>query len=250
MRKSKLFRILALVIIPVVLAVALGFIIAGNQGKDTDPTVSTTTSSIHVGAPTDPTDPDPSIGSEAPSTPTDPDVPTGSDEIPDDDTGLTPEEPTEPSQTPTEPTKPDNSTPVIPEKPVQPPVDTEDDSVQSGITIGGGTTEYICGTAGHNCDGPETHAYIQNLELKGCPHCGSHSCVSFYAVDEWGNTCYTPSKCPSYDIQKDPVYYCQECGKACGDGTSGTCVQFVAACKCPNCDEAVDSRTCHSCQED
>ena len=97
MRKSKLFRILALVIIPVVLAVALGFIIAGNQGKDTDPTVSTTTSSIHVGAPTDPTDPDPSIGSEAPSTPTDPDVPTGSDEIPDDDTGLTPEEPTEPA---------------------------------------------------------------------------------------------------------------------------------------------------------
>lgn len=107
---------------------------------------------------------------------------------------------------------------------------------------------YDCGTPGHHCDGPETHAYVLNLELKGCPYCGEHDCPSFYAVDEWGNTCYTPGKCPKYDVRKDPVYYCQTCGKKCGDGRNGTCVQFVNACNCPNCGELVEAWTCHTCE--
>ena len=247
MKNSKLFRTLALFLIPIVLIVALCFFIAGNHGKDADPTTPTTAPSIHVSGPTDP-----SNGNEDPTIPTVPEIPTTPDELPDDDTILTPEDPTIPPQTPTEPSKPDDSIPVTPETPVQPPEvnDDNEDNNQGGITIGGSVTEYSCGTAGHHCDGPETHAYIQNLELKGCPNCGSHSCPSFYAVDEWGNTCYTPSECPNYDIHKDPVYYCQECGKACGDGTNGTCVQFVTGCNCPNCGKAVDSRTCHSCKED
>ena len=101
-----------------------------------------------------------------------------------------------------------------------------------GITIGGVDEDYDCGTAGHHCDGPETHAYILNLEIEGCPYCGSHSCPSFYATDEWGCGCYDPSKCPCYDIHSDPVYYCQDCGKPAGDGSNGTCVQFVEACNC------------------
>ncbi|MBR0302958.1 MAG: hypothetical protein IJQ80_03825 [Clostridia bacterium] len=118
-----------------------------------------------------------------------------------------------------------------------------------GISIGGGTAEpYNCGAANHHCDGPETHAFIQNLEIEGCPFCGSHSCPSFYATDAWGFTCYTPSVCPSYDIRRDPVYYCQSCGKPCGDGKNGTCVQFVNDCNCPNCGEAVSAWTCHSCK--
>ena len=44
--------------------------------------------------------------------------------------------------------------------------------------------------------------------------------------------------------------YCQKCGKACGDGTNGTCVQFVSACHCPICGEHVDRRTCHTCKEE
>jgi hypothetical protein len=69
-------------------------------------------------------------------------------------------------------------------------------------------------------------------------------------VDEWGNTCYTPSECPEYDVHDDPVHYCQKCGKACGDGTNGTCVQYVNACDCPSCGEHVDSWTCHTCKEE
>ena len=107
---------------------------------------------------------------------------------------------------------------------------------------------YDCGTPGHRCDGPETHAYILNLELKGCPYCGEHGCKSFYAVDDWGNTCYDPSDCPKYDIHNDPVFYCQNCGRKCGDGANGTCVQFVNACSCPNCGEWVEAWTCHTCE--
>ena len=118
-----------------------------------------------------------------------------------------------------------------------------------GVVIGGNTPEpYNCGVDGHHCDGPETHAYVSNLELEGCPYCGSNKCPSFYATDEWGNTCYTPSKCPKYDIHSDPVYYCQKCGKPCGDGTNGTCAEYNVDIDCPNCGEHVSAWTCHSCK--
>ena len=154
----------------------------------------------------------------------------------------------------TNPATPGTTTTGEPAKdPVKPvtektPTDDGDGTVSGGISIGTQPEPYNCGTPGHHCDGPETHAYILNLEKEGCPYCGKHDCPSFYAVDEWGNTCYTPSKCPKYDVHKDPVYYCQTCGKKCGDGSNGTCVQFVNACHCPNCGEWVESWTCHTCK--
>jgi len=128
------------------------------------------------------------------------------------------------------------------------PADTESNT--DGIVIGDSdnSESYSCGCANHHCDSPETHAFILNLELEGCPYCGSHSCPSFYGVDEWGNAGYFPERCPEYDITKDPVYYCQDCGKKCGDGTNGTCVQFVTSCYCPNCGEYVEAGTCHTCK--
>jgi hypothetical protein len=97
-------------------------------------------------------------------------------------------------------------------------------------------------------DNSETNAFIENLKAQGCPYCGSHTCASFFAKDQWGNLCYNPSKCPNYDITKDPVYYCQTCHKKCGDGANGTCVHFIKACNCPNCGEYVEARTCHTCK--
>lgn len=135
-----------------------------------------------------------------------------------------------------------------PDKPIT-RVDSSNEYTSDGIVTGLLEEEsYDCGYTNHHCDGPETHAYIMNLELEGCPFCKSSNCPSFYATDEWGYICYTPSKCPSYDIHLDPVYYCQECGKPCGDGTGGSCVQFVNDCVCPNCGEPVSSWTCHSCK--
>lgn len=140
--------------------------------------------------------------------------------------------------------------PATAEQPVTPSPLPDEGSSGGGVVIGGGEQPkpYSCGTDGHHCSGPETHAYILNLELAGCEHCGSHNCPSFYATDEWGNTCYTPSKCPKYDIKKDPVYYCQDCGKECGSGSPNKCIQFVNSDNCPTCGEWVEGWTCHSCK--
>lgn len=255
MMNSKFFRIMALVIVPILVAAIIWGVAGRNDDQDTTQPTDGTPPSIQVGVPTDPdvTDPEisvPTIGTEDPTQPTQPEPTVDPEVIPDDGSGITPEEPEPTDPTPTEPTEPAETKPAEPETPTQPPVDEDDDDGDGGISIGGGTAAYDCGTEGHHCDGPETHAYILNLELKGCKYCGSHSCPSFYAVDEWGNTCYTPSQCPEYDVHNDPVHYCQKCGKACGDGTNGTCVQYVNACDCPSCGEHVDSWTCHTCKED
>ena len=106
--------------------------------------------------------------------------------------------------------------------------------------------EYSCGKSGHHCESKETHSFIVSLEKKGCSLCGSHSCKSFYAIDEWGNACYDISKCPKYSEQYDPNKYCDDCTKKIGDGSKGTCVRFTVDTKCPDCGKSVKARTCHS----
>ena len=106
--------------------------------------------------------------------------------------------------------------------------------------------EYSCGSKGHHCDSKETHNFIVSLEKKGCSYCGSHSCKSFYTYDEWGNACYDPSKCESYNVKSDPCEYCQECGKKVGTGSKDTCVRFTVDTKCPECGKSVKGKTCHS----
>ena len=117
-----------------------------------------------------------------------------------------------------------------------------------GIVINGDadTNIYSCGKSGHHCESKETHNFIVSLENKGCHHCGSHSCKSFYTTDEWGNACYDETKCPQYDVKKDALKYCQDCGKPTGRGYNGTCTKFVEDTVCPDCNEPVKARTCHS----
>ena len=124
-------------------------------------------------------------------------------------------------------------------------------SSSGSVIIGGGETTqkttYSCGVSGHHCQNEAAHAHVCNLEIEGCPYCGSHSCKSFYAVDEWGQSQYTPSLCPKYNAKNDSLYYCQTCGKPTGDGTNGTCVHYIEECDCPNCGKHVGSRECHTC---
>lgn len=161
------------------------------------------------------------------------------------------QQPTAPTGTPVEKTEEDDSGKA--DDPAQPvtPVEPEEPSDESGIQIGGGDTTtpaYSCGSPNHHCKNAEAHAYLLNLELEGCQYCGSHSCPSFYGVDEWGNTGLTPELCPKYDEKKDPVKYCQDCGEKTGDGSNGTCAQFVEDCDCPLCGEHVKAWTCHTCK--
>ncbi|MDD4493872.1 MAG: hypothetical protein PHV32_05925 [Eubacteriales bacterium] len=136
---------------------------------------------------------------------------------------------------------------AAPEKP-----DTGDNGGNSGggIQIGNPPVEetYSCGCANHHCQNADYHAALLNRELDGCPYCGSHSCPSFYATDEWGYTTLDITKCPKYSVKSDPLHYCQDCGKKPGDGSNGTCAQFLHACNCPNCGEWVEANTCHTCK--
>lgn len=106
--------------------------------------------------------------------------------------------------------------------------------------------EYSCGANGHRCDSKEIHNFIVGLEAKGCEYCGSHSCPSFYATDEWGQAGLDVTKCPEYNKKSDPLYYCQDCGKKVGTGSNGTCITFTVDMQCPECGELVKARTCHS----
>ena len=149
-------------------------------------------------------------------------------------------------------TKPKDDDSGKAEQPAQPatPVEPEQPGDEGGIQIGGDTptASYSCGSPNHHCKNAEAHAYLLNLELEGCSYCGSHSCPSFYGTDEWGNTGLTPELCPQYDEKKDPVKYCQDCGKKTGDGSGGTCAQFVEDCDCPLCGDHVKAWACHTCK--
>ena len=82
---------------------------------------------------------------------------------------------------------------------------------------------------------------------EGCPFCGKHDCAAFNVIHEdtlyWLG--YTDcSACPQYDITKDPIYYCQDCGeKIAWEG----CTQFLSDGECPECGEWCKAWECHHC---
>ncbi len=139
-----------------------------------------------------------------------------------------------------------NENTVKVDKPVEENENRNDNA--QGIVIDGDddTSIYSCGVNGHRCHNKEAHNITTMLENKGCHHCGSHSCKSFYTTDEWGNACYDETKCPQYNVKKDPLKYCQDCGKPVGTGSNGTCVHFTVDTKCPDCNKSVKAKTCHS----
>lgn len=238
--KNKKVLILSCVSVLVVAAIIVTIaLIPKNTPPETTPEESTpqTTDTSNIDVPEVSDNP---VTEETSST-------TDGGEIEPDDSGLTPANvDTNPPETSKTTEKVDEPAKPVTETPVQPPKEPEQ---PGGITIGdGGKAEpYNCGVDGHHCANEYAHASLLNLELEGCPTCGSHSCPSFYALDEWGQTLYTPSKCPQYDIHKDPLHYCQTCGKKCGDGTNGTCCIFVVDTTCPLCHKAAKAWTCHYC---
>lgn len=106
--------------------------------------------------------------------------------------------------------------------------------------------KFTCKSANHHCTTKEEHDFLCELEAKGCPICGSHSCRSFYSIDEWGNNCYDITRCPKYSEKKDPANYCEHCGKEIGLGDNGTCVRFTVDTVCPICGKTVKAKTCHT----
>lgn len=170
---------------------------------------------------------------------------TGND-IKDDGTGLQPDEyiSVDSGKTTTG-EKVQDTVPAV--KEADPPKNTNKPN-NGGIKIDDGNNiqKYSCGSPNHHCHNEEAHAWILNLELEGCIYCDSHSCPSFYAINEWGDARYTPSKCPEYDTKKDAAEYCQVCGKKNGNGDDNTCQKWIIDFTCPTCGEVVKANKCHT----
>lgn len=134
------------------------------------------------------------------------------------------------------------------EKPAKPVTTATAPPEVGGIQIGGGEQPqiYDCKTPNHHCRDAEAHAWIQNLEIQGCEVCGAHDCPSIYAVDEWGGACPDLKKCPHYDEKKDPLEYCQACGRKNGDGDNNTCQKWIVDFTCPKCGQLVKANECHT----
>lgn len=128
----------------------------------------------------------------------------------------------------------------------EPTTKREEPSTKQPATTVPAPTKYSCGSANHRCKTPEDHEFLASLEAKGCPICGSHSCKSFYVIDEWGNQSYDITKCPDYKEEEDPAVYCDYCGRECGLGDNGTCVRFTVDTICPICGKLVPAKTCHT----
>lgn len=137
----------------------------------------------------------------------------------------------------------------VAEKEPEKPADTNNgnNGGSGGITIGNPPVEekYSCGTANHHCKNADAHAWILNLELEGCSMCGSHSCPSFYATDEWGGATVDYTKCPKYSDKSDPTKYCQTCGRPLWSQSDPTgCFRYLQDTTC-ECGELVKGNTCH-----
>ncbi len=247
------FQMIAGAVVGIVVLLVIMFTTGVFNGSEetpdpTETTISTTapdtTGATTPEIPEIPDIPDPTDPAE-----TDPSAPDVS--IPDDDI-LIPDEGEDPDPADPEETEPaeEAATPDTPvaEVPAEP---AEEDPTEPEEGAEAGEPElpaFSCGDPNHHCANEYAHAMVANRELEGCEMCGSHSCPSFYAVDEWGQGTYDPSLCPEYDVHEDPVHYCQACGKPTGDGTDGTCVFFVVDTQCPNCGEDVKAWECHSCK--
>lgn len=237
--KNKIFIGSAAAVLVLTIVITTVLLLPGNtEQPPKEPESSQTDSTVmppEIGTPETPSETEPPVSEETERVPSDisVDVGDGNQDVNTESGGK--------AETPVNP---------ISEKEPEKPVDT-DSGNSGGIVIGGNPPveeNYSCGVANHHCKNPDAHAWILNLELEGCETCGSHSCPSFYATDEWGGASVDFTKCPKYSEAIDPVKHCQDCGKKPGDGSNGTCAQFIRACNCPLCGEWVEANTCHTCK--
>ena len=165
-------------------------------------------------------------------------------EIEDDGNALTPDESIDATANKNTGAKADANNTAVSEAAV-PKEETENNG---GISIGGNAPveeAYDCGCANHHCQNADFHASLINRELEGCPYCGSHSCPSFYAVNEWGYTKYDATLCPKYNADKDDALVCPDCGRSMWSPDNPTgCFRYLQDTQC-ECGELVPGNTCH-----
>ena len=108
---------------------------------------------------------------------------------------------------------------------------------------------YSCGFERHTCGSESTHNSFMEELARGCEYCGKSDCDSFFVVDP--QTLFTKidcTKCPEYDIHKDPGRYCQTCGLPMfGESGDTICNQFICDTNCDYCGKELKAYECHEC---
>lgn len=102
---------------------------------------------------------------------------------------------------------------------------------------------YDCGYENHYCAYESEHNELVAAMAEGCPYCGEHDCVSFYARDDKiGVTMINYHKCPMYNDN------CEVCGLP-ENGESGDliCMKYLKDLDCYWCGEPVKAGECHRC---
>lgn len=111
--------------------------------------------------------------------------------------------------------------------------------------------DYECGVEGHICRTEGQHEARLEEMAKGCMYCGKSDCVSFFVLNEYDlyhDIDFT--KCPEYEITKDPTKYCQDCGlpkSGAADSGDTVCRKVVVDKDCSWCGEPVKAKECHHC---
>ncbi len=115
----------------------------------------------------------------------------------------------------------------------------------------GATYEYLPGIV-YTYEAPKDGA--GRLIGSTCPICnktvGANSCEHF-SRSQYCHQCgefVEHNTCHSCASNSSSTHHCSDCGKISGDGTKGTCVQWLMSdVDCPNCGKHVAVRTCHTC---
>ena len=267
-------------ILAVVLVVGIILMAGGNSNKDPNPTNPSTSATEPTGNVTEPSGTEPDVTEPEYTGPEDPDevIQEGEPLLPDDYV-----EPTGPEPTMPEPTDPEPNIDA-PEPTDDPDIGAEYDfEGYTALTItydvwnswGADTRQafmyevyqditpeelnnftrqtqykgYTCGFERNTCLSESEHESQLEAMARGCDYCGKSDCDSFFVVDP--NTLFTKfdsTKCPEYDVHKDPCYYCQRCGLPCvGESGDTICHAFICDMNCDWCGKELKAYECHEC---
>lgn len=99
---------------------------------------------------------------------------------------------------------------------------------------------------GFYCSSEEDYKDLVARFNEPCDYCGKSCCKDTLYRTKNGMSAIDPRRCSEYDIYKDPLEYCQDCGLKKGDDG---CVKFMYDANCDDCGEWVEAMTCHHCKK-